>query len=133
MSKPQEIIKAMASSLHKQHLKALGFGKTDTTWVRPLEWPQVLNIQLSGFNTSEEAKFTINLGISIPALRAAWGTPARTGALKEYDCELRSRIGSLLPNRNDKWWNVSSDSDPEILLREVFGDLSEYALPWLSN
>ena len=133
MSEPQEIIKAMTSSLHKEYLKGLGFGKTGTTWIRSLEWPQVINIQLSGFNTAEEAKFTINVGISIPAFRAAWGSPAATGTLKEYDCELRSRIGSLLPNKNDKWWTVSSVSDPEELLREVLGDISAYALPWLSK
>lgn len=123
----------MASSLHKEHLKELGFGKTGTTWIRSLEWPQVINIQLSGFNSAKEAKFTINIGISIPLLRAAWGSPAVEGALKEYDCELRTRIGSLLPDKNDKWWTVSSGSDPQELVHEVFGDISEYALPWLSK
>ncbi|MBB5033889.1 DUF4304 domain-containing protein [Prosthecobacter vanneervenii] len=133
MPKPQDIIKAMVSSLHKEHLKGLGFGKTGTTWIRSLEWPQVINIQLSSFNSAEEAKFTINIGISIPPMRSAWGTPAVEGALKEYDCELRTRIGSLLPNKNDKWWDVTSGSDPEELMHEVSDDISDYALPWLNK
>ncbi|HBJ88058.1 MAG TPA: hypothetical protein DDZ88_30215 [Verrucomicrobiales bacterium] len=133
MAKPQDIIKAMTSSLHQAHLKALGFNKSDMTWIRPLEWPQVINIQLSSSNSATQARFTINLGVSIPCLGTALKSSPLEGALKEYDCELRSRIGHLFPNKHDKWWDVTSISDADQLVGEVFADISRYILPWFER
>ena len=133
MAKPQDVIKAMVSLLHRDHLKSLGFGKTGSTWTRSLEWPQVINIQLSRFNSSEEAKFTVNIGVSIPPLRAIWGGPPQKGPLKEYDCDLRARIGSLLPDKHDKWWDVTETSDAARLAQAVFHDIDQHALPWLDK
>lgn len=133
MAKPQDVIKAMVSLLHRDHLKGLGFGKTGSTWTRSLEWPQVINIQLSQFNSSEEAKFTVNIGVSIPPLRAIWGGPPLKSPLKEYDCDLRARIGSLLPDKHDKWWEVTKTSDATHLAQAVFHDIDQHALPWLDK
>lgn len=133
MESPQDIIKAMAAFLHQRHLKELGFCKSGTTWVRRLNWPQVINIQLSKWNSSAEASFTINLGISIEALHAASeGLPLK-GTLKEYDCDVRARIGGLLPNKQDKWWVVNQRSDPERLAEDVFAQLDRYVLPWFER
>ena len=41
MAIPQDIIKAMVASLHQRHLKSLGFRKSGTTWIRPMEWNQI--------------------------------------------------------------------------------------------
>lgn len=133
MPKPQDVIKVIASSLHQRHLKGLGFGKSGRTWIRSTDWPQVINIQLSSFNSAEDARFTINVGISIPNLRDAWGSPLVRDHLKEYDCDMRSRIGSLLPENCDKWWDVSSSSDPDHLVHEVFVDISGFVLPWFNR
>lgn len=133
MANPQDVIKAMVSLLHRDHLKSLGFGKNGSTWTRSLEWPQVINIQLSQFNSSEEAKFTVNIGVSIPPLRGIWGGLPLKGALKEYDCDLRSRIGSLLLDKHDKWWDVTETSDASHLAQVVFHDIDQHALPWLNK
>ena len=133
MATPQEIIKAMVASLHQNHFKELGFRKSGTTWVRSLPWPQVINIQLSRWNTSTEASFTVNLGIFIETLHtASEGLPIK-GSLKEADCDLRERIGQLSPTAQDKWWKVTPDSDLSLLTEDVFANLKQFGLPWLER
>jgi hypothetical protein len=133
MATPQDIIKAMVASLHQRYLKPLGFRKSGTTWIRPIEWKHVINVQLSKWNSSEEAQFTVNLGISIEQLHAATESLPLTGALKEYDCDVRTRIGNLLLTKQDKWWTVKPDSDPEGLADDVFTNIAQHALPWFER
>ncbi len=123
----------MASDLHERHLKALNFRKSANTWIRPVAWPQVINVQLSRWNSAEEAQFTVNLGISIPELHLASESLPLKGALKEHDCDVRSRIGQLFPSKNDHWWKVAPTTDPEELVEDVFERINEFALPWFDR
>jgi len=133
MASPQDIIKAAASLLHQGNLKPLGFRKSGNTWVRNLEWPQVINIQLSQWNSSEEAQFTVNLGVAIEELRTAGeGIPPK-GDLKEHDCDVRSRIGALLPNKQDKWWSVTPGTNTDELVAEIWSLLEQFGMPWLES
>ncbi len=123
----------MASGLHQRHLKPVGFRKSGNTWVRPGQWPQVINVQLSKWNSSTEAQFTVNLGVSIDELHAASeGLPLK-GTLKEYDCDVRTRIGQLFPYKMDKWWQVNEATDPDQLADDVFARIEQFALPWFSR
>ena len=133
MASPQDIIKAMVASLHQTRLKALGFRKSGTTWVRSLPWQQVINIQLSKWNSSTEASFTVNLGISIEALHVASEGLQLKGSLKEYDCDVRARIGELFPSDQDKWWKVNQNSDSNQLAEDVFAHLDQFGLPWFER
>ncbi|MBN1899806.1 DUF4304 domain-containing protein [Candidatus Sumerlaeota bacterium] len=130
---PQEIIKHIVSSLHQKHLKSMGFRKSGNTWIRSENWTKVINIQLSKWNTSSKASFTVNLGVYIEPLHAISEEPPISGSLKEYHCDVRSRIGELLPDKKDKWWDVTSGVSPETLAEEVFEDISQYGLPWLDR
>lgn len=133
MATPQDIIKAMASGLHHRHLQPLGFRKSGTTWIRPGVWPQVINVQLSKWNSSTEAQFTVNLGISIEELHSASeGLPLK-GTLKEYDCDVRTRIGQLFPSKKDKWWQVTETTEPDQLADDVFARIDQFGLPWFDR
>ena len=133
MATPQGIIKAMASALHQRHLKPLSFRKSGNTWIRPGEWTQVINVQLSKWNSSTEAQFTVNLGISIEELHAASeGLPLK-GTLKEYDCDVRARIGQLFPSKKDKWWQVTETTDSDQLADDVFARIDQFGLPWFDR
>ena len=130
---PQQIIRDAASFLHRDLLKARGFTKSGNNWLRRQEWTRVINLQLSSYNSAEEARFTINLGIHIPALRAACGDAPIKGDPKEYECDLRQRIGTLLPNREDKWWPVTPATDPGHLAAELADILLQHGLPWFDG
>src|SRR4051812_20433076 len=133
MATPQDLIKAMMSDFHQRHLKPLGFRKVGNTWVRSGEWPQVINVQLSKWNSSTQAQFTLNLGLFIKELHvASEGLPSK-GDLKEYDCDVRTRIGELFPDKEDKWWKVTSGADAGQLADEVFAGIEQFGLPWFDR
>lgn len=129
----QIVIKELASRVHLEVLKAKGFKKTANTWIRKDEWPKLINLQLSQWNSAREANFTINLGVFIPELHTVSESYPVKGNLKELDCGIRSRIGTLLPLRKDKWWTVGMEDDSNRLFDEVCADLVSVGLPWLEN
>lgn len=133
MTTPQDIIKATASALHQRHLKPRGFKKSGNTWVRSGEWPRVINIQLSRWNSSTGAQFTLNFGLFIESLHDALESLPPKGELKEYDCTVRTRIGELLPEKRDTWWKVSSGMNAQELADEVFEQIEQVGLPWFER
>lgn len=133
MPSPQEIIQDAISVLHADFLKPLGFKKSGETWCRSGEWPQVINIQNSSSNTQDLAKITINLGVSVPQVRTAMGGTPVESNLKEYDCEVRVRIGQLLPDGGDHWWNVTSADESKALASSLGEVLKAYGLPFFES
>ncbi|MBK1817335.1 DUF4304 domain-containing protein [Luteolibacter yonseiensis] len=114
-------------------MKPLNFSKSGSSWIRGNTWLNVINLQLSQWNSAEEAKFTINLGISIPELHSALESLPFKGSVKEYDCDIRLRIGRLLPKQTDFWWAVTMGTQPAELTKEVFAYIEQYALPWFDR
>ncbi len=49
--------------------------------------------------------------------------------MAEYHCEIRKRLGELLPGQGDVWWNL--DHRPNELAGDVGEALKKYGLPWL--
>ena len=129
----QEKTKAVIASLHARHLKGLNFRKGGNTWIRENQWPQVINVQLSQWNTSEAATLTLNCGIFIEAFHQAIGGLPLKGALKEYDCDIRSRIGSLHSDKKDIWWTVTSQTNADDLAETLFAEIRDFVLPWFER
>ncbi|MDB6077887.1 MAG: hypothetical protein JWO82_1634 [Akkermansiaceae bacterium] len=128
MPTPQEIIAAAVKELHPRLLKPQGFRKNGKTWIRPGDWTSVIQIQLSAWNDSDEAKFTINVGIHLP------GYKEFTGTLKPHHCwPTQARLGKFMDPPGDKWWSVTRETDPAALTDELARLLSTYALPWFES
>jgi len=130
---PQEVIKEVASSLHVEVLKPRGFRKSGNNWVRPDEWPKAIGLQNSKWNGASEAQFTINLGVSIAKLHELSGAVPFTGSPKEYDCDVRLRIGQLFEYPRDHWWKVNSSESPDRLVKEVAVAIVDHGIPWLES
>lgn len=131
MATSQDIIKEAAKLIHQRRLKELGFKKTGYTWRSAKEWPQIFNIQLLSSNSVERSKITLNFGVFIEELHTAAEACPVSGAIKEYDCDVRARIGQLLPSREDEWWEVTCKSSPTALADELLWLFTEHGLPWL--
>jgi hypothetical protein len=129
----QEVIKEAVSLLHGRHMKGLGFRKEGNTWVRTSKWPQLINIQLSSSNTSDDARITMNLGVFVGELRQALGETPLKGKLKEYYCSPHVRIGKLRPDGQDHWWKVTPSTASEALAEELFAEISGRGIPWLEG
>ena len=114
-------------------MKSLGFRKEGNTWIRGSRWPQLINIQLSSSNTSDEARITMNLGVFVEELRQALGESPLKGKLKEYDCSPQVRIGRLRPDGQDHWWKVTPSTAPDALAEELFAEISGRGIPWLES
>jgi hypothetical protein len=75
------------------------------------------DVQKSRWNTKAEVEFTFNVGVfynlAQSHIKGIWG----------------DRIGSLLPDRRDKWWKIDSKEASEGVHKEVIEALSRYALP----
>lgn len=133
METASDVIMAAGSIVHQRLLKDLGYRKTRLNWVRSDEWVQVINIQLSSWNDAGDAQFTVNLGLFIEPLHIASGARPVSKNLKEYECDVRERIGELMPTKTDQWWRVKRESDPDRIANELISNLERHALPWLGK
>jgi hypothetical protein len=129
----QDVIKQMSVALHKDTLKTRGFRKSGNHWVRPDDWSRVVSLQNSKWNSATEAQFTINLGVHIPHLHELSGGLPVKGTLKEYNCDVRIRIGELFEYPRDHWWKVSGSESPDELVQEVSEALIRHGIPWLDR
>jgi len=133
MKLPRDVVNECASTVHQAVLKPLGYQKTALNYVLANEWTRIINIQLSRWNSADDVQFTLNFGVFIERLHQVAERPAPSGALKEPDCVVRARYGSLTPSRLDHWWKVNSQTDVAELIRDVTGALVSYGLPWLDS
>ena len=98
-------------------LKPLGFKRSGRTYNRTAEdsLVQVVGFQMGeypigdyvipGIRESFYGRFTVNLGVVLPAVDMESGPPSKT-FFQEYDCEIRSRLGSLNFSGEDVWWDL---------------------------
>lgn len=122
-------------------MKAEGFRKRRHTFNRRVGedgFVQVLNFQMGAFNPPGTVevpglrpnlygRFTVNLGVFVPAIHR--GDLTERDWYSDYHCQLRKRIGELLPERSDVWWRLDHP-DAEV---DVAAAIHDEGLPWLSQ
>jgi hypothetical protein len=93
---------------------------------------QVVNFQKSRWrDRSTPVSFTINVGTHFPRVPAQrWKEVAELGKLPESLTDFRLRVGHLLPERRDTWWEVDGDSF-EVLWTRFEPVLTAAVLPGL--
>ncbi|MGA2814393.1 MAG: DUF4304 domain-containing protein, partial [Candidatus Acidiferrum sp.] len=97
---------------------------------------QLVFVQSSQWNTSSSARFTIELGLYFPAMDAVaeqiWTKPgAEPWVPKIHNCQLRKRIGFLLPVQRDYWWTVVPSANVDDLAVELAETWRKYGAPWM--
>lgn len=116
MTKPKELLNELQSTVHRQLLKKMGFKKSGRTFNRISNdgLIEVINFQSGRYEFGQEipglrenlyGSFTINIGICIPEnFKHTFDKEKKF--YHEYDCDLRARIGSLMGNGEDIWWEL---------------------------
>jgi Domain of unknown function (DUF4304) len=95
----------------------------------------MLGLQGSKWNDSSEVLFTINLLVvsrSVWERERAQAPYLGTKPTPNYmygPFAWWERIGSLMPERESKWWTVNAGMDTEDLSREVLLAVESYGLP----
>lgn len=111
-------------------LKQAGFRKRHRAFNRTTE-PGVVQVISFQMSDAGNGRFTLNLGVYVEALRDQFSPWTKMSAwVNEYNCQLRKRIGQLLPGGRDTWWQVE---DVETAAITVQAALSRYGLPWLEQ
>jgi hypothetical protein len=94
---------------------------------------KVIQFQASMWNTPNAAQFTANLNIVLPFFHEKWtGQPFPSNPASAAPV-LSQRIGYLMPEQGDFWWELLPDSDVGRIATEVATVLSERGLPFLDE
>lgn len=111
-------------------LSEAGFKKDGNTFRRVIEaGAAVIEFQKSQGNTGERLSFTINLSVVCGPLLEPDGVTLQKA--RAIDGHLRQRIGTLLPDRQDKWWQIDAATDAEALATDVATIIGDLAVPYL--
>jgi len=116
-------------------LEAAGFRKQARTFRRASgDAIHVVNVQGSTRNMGAEGRFTLILGIYFASVAALLTSPeAVSDAPAEMDCQLRQRIGPLMPGRQDHWWSIDATTDLAALGAEVVDAWHRHGAPWFDG
>ncbi len=133
MSAVAKIIDAVIAAGLAPTAKAAGFAKGGRNfWRAERDAVLVTNVQASRHNQGDAGEFTLNLGVYFPAVGARADLPARDPARPaEPDCQLRQRIGHVMPTKDDHWWWVDGSTNSLVLGTEVADIWRRGGLAWL--
>ncbi len=124
-------------------LKSLGFKKNGRTFNRRLEDGiiQVINFQSGQYPIGENyvvpgirenlyGKFVVNLGVCVESLYQFQSPTETKKYYKEYDCQIRDRLGTLLKGQ-DYWWTITDDNTK--IAEEIIIGLETKGFEWFSG
>ncbi|MFI1770305.1 DUF4304 domain-containing protein [Thalassobellus citreus] len=97
------------------------------------EFRKIVQIQKSQFNSKTDLKFTMNIGIFDKLINEKISRFGIIKTPKPHDCALAKRIGKLLPEKLDKWYEINSKTSLEKLQLELESDLNNYLFPYLNK
>jgi hypothetical protein len=91
----------------------------------------IVQFQRSTKSSKDRILFTINLGVVCGELLVNGCEGLRRARVS--DAHVRQRIGSFLPRRPDRWWEITRSTDPDALALEISGLLVEEAVPFIQG
>lgn len=120
-----ELVKAIGVNL-----EVLGYIRRGQMFKRVLQNNcGIIDFQRSVKDSKDLILFTINLGV-------VCGSLLDTVDLKDTqvtDAHLRQRIGFLMPERRDKWWEVNLTTNVQVLAQEIGNVVLHVAVPYLNK
>jgi hypothetical protein len=132
-SETGKTIKAIIKEGLGEQLRLDGYHRQGNTWYQRGDgWIRVVNVQASQSNMGTKGKFTVNLGVYFDKVADVLGHP-NDKFPKEFECHLRIRIGLLLPEHRDKWWEFDENTDLAIIASELRQAWSKYGKVWLEK
>ena len=134
MSQSSALIDQAVDAELAPRLKSLGFRKNARNFRRATPASlQLVNIQGSAWNSPDSARFTVNFGVWFPAAAEAVGEALRERAPPEYQCHVRSRIGTLSPDGRDLWWEIAQTEQVPSVATDIAATVVQLGMPWLSQ
>lgn len=88
----------------------------------------ILNFQKSRSSSSKSDIFTINLGVSLSSLRVFFDENIEKHPSIE-DCHWKKRIGFLMSENKDYWWEINDNVVIEDMYLEITKIITRVAIP----
>ena len=130
-SNVQSSYKALIASL-SESLKVAGFLRRANTFTFSYgNNVGIIEFQRSVKSSREAILFTVNVGVVLGDLLEGGLSFVRKDSI--LNAHLRQRIGALLPERADKWWLLTEDTDRAGLHKEVSDLLTQFGVPFLKR
>ena len=134
MATAQDLYKGMLREHVAPSVRHLGMKGSSGNFVLPdADHYLLVGFQSSGSNTAETVRFTVNLAVISKTAwkqgwKSWWGKPSATtqGPVGTY-----KRLGELMPDHDDVWWELTSDTEPAVLAAEVVQAIEQFGLPEL--
>jgi hypothetical protein len=136
-------MQAVVSQIHPK-LKTVGFRKERHTFNRESEpgLIHVVNFQMGPYEPGPNYEFppykvnvygyfTVNLGVFISEVYEQTMPKAMPRFPKEYQCEIRARLGELMPEGEGGWWTLKAET--RLLASTIWEAIEEYGLPFLDR
>jgi hypothetical protein len=92
-----------------------------------------IHFQTSRWSTAPLGEFTVNLSVTADSLYRYWTGHPLPSNPATATFPINQRIGSLMPERLDRWWKVNTHTDIDALCREVSDALVTYGLPFFDT
>ncbi len=114
-------------------LRGRGLTKTGSSFHRRgADGWGVVNFQKSQFGSRAHVRFTINIGVGLDRVLAAQGhDPSRKPP--SYRCSWQLRIGELIDDGEDHWWDLDACTDLDRLTAQIVAVVIERGLPLMET
>ena len=107
-------------------LEPAGYSRRGPLFSRRVEdVVHLVQLQKSQSSAADYVSATINLAIWVPAL--AFGSASVASA------PVRERLGSVMPEHDDIWWELSSLESADEIVASLVQALVSYGLPWFEE
>ena len=73
----------------------------------------------------------MNVGIFVAELHGYFIQEPRPRLVAEYYCEIRRRLGEMMPGEGEYWWSLGAN--PVAVAADVRRALEDYGLPYLES
>lgn len=128
---PKEIFESLLKATD-DNLKPQGFVRRGPTFRLFSEGNcGLIEFQKSTKSSHDDLIFTVNLGIVCGDL--AGDVLPDVHKARIIDAHLRQRIGMLLLERSDKWWQITASSNRDGLIQELIELLIKIAVPYVKS
>ncbi len=111
-------------------LKHHNYGKKGNTFYRfeKNNW-MLINFQKSVSSSPRKVLFTINVGICSTALRKTLNEIPQNVKPIIDDCHWQKRIGYIMAQKQDIWWEVNNNADIEGLANNILLIIDTFVFP----
>lgn len=118
--------------LSAKNLSARGFSQDRQTFRKFANGNcGIVNFQKSKSSSKDRIIFTVNVGVLYGSI--VEDSDLKISKASVWDAHLRERIGQILADQHDKWWEITSQTDVDLMFSQNFDVVCERAADYINK